>query len=195
VGARRERGGGVARSMAEVAGFAALAVACGFALHAVPNVELITLTAFSSGVFLGVGRGALVGALSMLLFSTVNPLGPAALPILGAQVGAMAAAGVLGGLEGPWLSRRLGDLGRRSVVGLAALGVTGVVLTLFYDFSTNAAMAVLLADSHAAFWTLVLSGVAFSALHVVSNALVFTVMGGAAVRALVHWRRVGPGGG
>ena len=55
----------------------ATAVALGYALAAVPNVELMTVTVFIAGYLLGAGAGVLVGMAAIALYSTFNPLGAA----------------------------------------------------------------------------------------------------------------------
>ena len=55
--------------------FAALAVGLGYSLMLVPNIELITVIIFLSGLTLGIRWGILVGAVSEFIFSAMNPLG------------------------------------------------------------------------------------------------------------------------
>jgi hypothetical protein len=55
--------------------FTSAAVGAGFALAYVPNIELITAIVFAAGVYLGLSWGSVVGAVSMLIFSGVNPMG------------------------------------------------------------------------------------------------------------------------
>lgn len=197
-----------ARDVSGVAMFVALAVACGYALMAIPNVELITLSVFLGGVFLGPSRGALVGLLSMGLYSGFHPLGAAPLPLLAAQVGTMAVVGAVGGWEAPLLRRCLGgSRGKPALVGGGLLVASGVVLTAVYDTATTVAMAALMAGPGfstgregsagptGGFWVLLVAGSVFSAVHLVSNALAFGLIGAPAVRALVHWsRRESPDG-
>jgi uncharacterized membrane protein len=54
--------------------------------ESVPNLESITLVVFGAGVLLGARDGMLVGALTMLLFSSLNPYGPAPPVVMLAQV-------------------------------------------------------------------------------------------------------------
>ncbi len=55
--------------------FAATAAGLGFALVFVPNVELITIVIFLSGLTLGPMWGGLVGITSEAVYSGMNPLG------------------------------------------------------------------------------------------------------------------------
>ena len=67
------------------AGIAA-AVVAGLSLSLVPNVELVTLVVFSTGVLLGPRRGTLVGAAGMVLYvlanSALRGFPPSPLPVL-----------------------------------------------------------------------------------------------------------------
>ncbi|MGD1049199.1 MAG: hypothetical protein ABR899_10675, partial [Candidatus Krumholzibacteriaceae bacterium] len=81
--------------------FIALSVALGFLLSEIPNVELMTLTVFVSGVFCGARLGGLVGGLSILFYSLLPPLGPAPAPLLAAPVLGYVVTRVAGGLAGP----------------------------------------------------------------------------------------------
>jgi len=197
-----------ARDITEISLFVALAVASGFALLAVPNVELITLSVFSSGVFLGPRKGALAGVLSMFLFTTFNVYGPAPFPLALAQMGAMGLVGAVGGWERAPLYARIPSAdGGRSIAGFALLAVTGVGLTLLYDFVTTVTLAGLMVGtdltaspgsregSNEGFWALVVAGSAFSLVHVATNGLIFCGVGGSVIRALAHWRRSNRSGG
>ena len=55
--------------------FTALAIGLGFSLLMVPNVELITVIVFLSGLTLGVRWGILVGGTAEFIFSVLNPFG------------------------------------------------------------------------------------------------------------------------
>jgi len=100
------------RDLVLCATFVALAVALGFALVHMPNVELVTLVAFMSGYLLGASRGFLIGFISMAFFTILNPLGIPVVPVVAAQVGGMAVIGFVGGLTKRW-SRGWIQLGHR----------------------------------------------------------------------------------
>jgi uncharacterized membrane protein len=153
----------------------ALSVTLGLLLVAVPNVEGVSAVSFFSGAILGAGGGAFVGAVSMGLFSVLNPLGPAVFPVLLAQMAGMALMGCSGAL---WL-KLAGSRGRAAVLA----GVAGGVLTFIYDVLTNYGFAVTMGR-----WSdplpFIAAGIPFSVVHIVSNALVF-----AGVATLVHSRK------
>jgi len=55
--------------------FCALAVGMGFSLMLIPNVELITVIVFISGLYLGIGWGTIVGGTAIFIYSGLNPMG------------------------------------------------------------------------------------------------------------------------
>jgi len=159
--------------------FVALALALGFALAHIPNVELITLTIFFSGFFLSRFKGLLVGMVAMALFTFSNPLGPAVIPVVMAQVIGMGFIGFSGGIIGGRIK------GVKSVLARGVfLAGGGLFLTLFYDLLTNLAVA-------AAFglwekwYAVVIGGLTFSLIHIVSNTVIFTLIGGTLIRRLI----------
>jgi hypothetical protein len=166
--------------------FTALSVALGFLLAAVPNVELMTLTVFMAGLFCGARLGAAVGSLSIIVYSLLNPLGPAPAPLLGAQVAGFAVTGAVGGLVGPRIARA-------RAWGVAACAAAGFALTLLYDLLTTLGGAFTVLGA-AGFWRglrgVLLAGVPFAAWHVGINTAVFA----AAVVPLVRSVRAAQGG-
>lgn len=156
--------------------FAALALALGFALVHIPNVELVTLTIFFSGSILGRLKGALVGMVAMVLFTLFNPLGPAVIPVAIAQVIGMGLVGMAGGIMGS----RIKEI-RTALARGAFLAGWGFSLSLLYDLLTNFAVA-------AAFglwerwYAVVIGGLTFSLIHIVSNTVIFALIGGTLIR-------------
>ena len=55
--------------------FSAVSIGLGFMFMMIPNIEFISVTVFLAGLTLGGIMGALVGSTTMLIFSTMNPLG------------------------------------------------------------------------------------------------------------------------
>ncbi|MFH0778967.1 MAG: hypothetical protein V2A71_10155 [Candidatus Eisenbacteria bacterium] len=152
------------RQIAMAGLLSSLTVALGFLLMAVPNVELMTLVVFVSGSLLGVRGGALVGACSMLIYSVVNPMGAAVPLVTAAQLVGM---GMVGSVGAAGLRIRTAFRPRlaRNVVFAAA----GLALTFQYDFLTNLALGI----SVGAVGPVLVAGILFSIVHLVSNALIF----------------------
>ncbi len=155
--------------------FVALAAALGFLLLSVPNVELVTFTVFASGVVLGRWRGALVGALAMAIYSAANPYGSGlGVPTMfAAQLAASAFAGAMGGVAAPlWRAR-----GGGAVPGLPLVaGGIGFALTVVYQAGVIFGLAVMSPEFRTGAVAVLLSNAFFSAVHLVSNTIVFAVL-------------------
>ncbi len=161
--------------------FAALAAALGFAGAWLPNLELITLTIFLGGVVTGPLHGFAIGVLAELVFSMLNPLGPALPLVFVAQLIGMGIAGAAGGLLGPRIARLRG--GAR----VAVLAVAGFTVTLLFDVITNLALGIHLGP---VFPTLA-GGLAFSLVHLAANTLAFAVLGAGGLRVFEGMALIG----
>ncbi|MHB8079837.1 MAG: hypothetical protein ACYDIE_11365, partial [Candidatus Krumholzibacteriia bacterium] len=170
-GSAQERTPGVLRRTVLLGLFTGTAVGAGFLLAGLPNCELMTFLCALAGGVLGRGAGAAVGALAAVCYSLGNPLGPAPLPLLAAQIAGLATAGWLGGATaGPVLARW--RAGRRRGASLLALG-TGVGATLFYDLLTNLCGA----SAFGIDWRVTLAGaIPFSVVHVLVNGAQFLLL-------------------
>ena len=159
--------------MALVAMFVALMVGSGWALAMVPNVEFVTALAFTAGATLGPALGALTGASGMFFFSATNPVGSGlAFPVLlAAQVVSQAVVGLLGGLFSKADADGLTRLPRR--LGIAATGLAGTVL---YDGLTSISFPLFAGAVTGEIIALLISGLAFTAVHQVSNTLIFYLL-------------------
>ena len=164
----------------------AVAVSLGFALSAVPNVELVTVTVFISGFLLGPGFGAGVGAASAVLFSVFNPLGAALPPLLAAQALGQSIVGLAGGMTGPVIVRF-----PRRFLGSIVAGGTGLVLTVLYDVLTNAGAYVTISGEKGSesFVKFIAAGMLFVGLHIVWNTMVFAAVLVPSLRVLDGYRR------
>jgi len=155
------------RTIVITAVLVALAVALGFGLAHVPNVELITLTVFISGHLLGARIGLVTGAVSMGLFTMLNPMGVPAVPLAVAQVIAMALIGTFGGLIRFWVKRPR---------AWARLALCGLTVTIFYDVITNLVMALSL-GMLGQLARILIAGLTFSLMHMISNTVIFAAAG------------------
>ena len=90
--------------------------------------------------------------------------GAALPPVTAAQIVGMAAAGGAGGLGARIDPYRVFSLPRRWGLVLAAVAVT-----LFFDLVTNLATVWTLGN----LWVVLIAAIPFSALHIVSNSLLF----------------------
>jgi hypothetical protein len=151
--------------------YAALMVALGLTgvyAETIPNFEVLTLVVFASGVLLGARGGALVGVVTMLIYSVLNPYGVAPPLVTLAQVAGEALTGACGGVVA-----RLG-LGRAPVgVRVVVLAGIGAVLTAIYDALTNVATGVLFGQMRAT----LIGGLPFALFHLGTNAALFGTLG------------------
>ncbi len=159
--------------MALVAMFVALMVGSGWALAMVPNVEFVTALAFTAGATLGPVLGALTGAGGMFFFSATNPVGSGlAFPVLlAAQVVSQAAVGLLGGLFSRTDTAGLTHWPQRLLIAIA--GLAGTVL---YDGLTSISFPLFAGAPPSEIIALLVSGLAFTAIHQVSNTLIFFLL-------------------
>ncbi|UCH62884.1 MAG: hypothetical protein JSU77_00015 [Fidelibacterota bacterium] len=159
--------------MALVAMFVALMVGSGWALAMVPNVEFVTALAFTAGATLGPVLGAVTGAGGMFLFSATNPVGSGlAFPVmLAAQVAGQAAIGLLGGLFSRADTSNLIRWPLRLLITIA--GLTGTVL---YDSLTSISFPLFAGAPPSEIIALLVSGLVFTAIHQVSNTLIFFLL-------------------
>ncbi len=146
--------------------FIALAVAVG--QDPFPNLELVSATIFLSGMVLGVRRGLIVGAVAMFLFSSFNAYGPAAPPLLIAQMLSMMIIGVTGGFMRNIFGSR--------VPPAWLLGCTGFALTFLYDLLTTLSAIVVVKTGIPGFLAAVATGFYFFLLHQISNTIIFAFL-------------------
>jgi len=176
------------RTVVRSAALIAFSVACGYAkLLLFPYlffVELFTMAVFLSGSLVGFGWGAWVGAVSRLVFSVANPLGPPHPWILAAQVAGGALVGAMGGMAGRLLlrqSRLTHGRGRTWLLILCAAAAT-----LSYDLLTNVAQGVVFGSVPAA----LALGAIPAVQHLGSNIAIFVVVGNLAFPWLKRYPNV-----
>ena len=157
-----------------------LAVALGFGLAHVPNVELITLVVFVSGHLLGAWIGMMVGVVSMGLFTVLNPMGMPVILLALSQVTAMALIGLFGGGTRTWV---------RHPPSWARLALCGLMATVFYDLVTNLVMALSLGMLGQLAQVLI-AGLTFSVLHMVSNTVIFAAAGSGLIAFRKYFKRM-----
>lgn len=145
----------------------------------IPNLEVLTLVVVLSGVLLGAGGGALVGAVTMLVYSVLNPYGAVHPLVTAAQVTGEVLAGLAGGAIAALGIERLGDLPR--ALAMAALAV---VVTLGFDLVTNVATGLVFGQVKVT----LLGGIPFALWHTGWNVVLFVALGTPLVRRFAHYR-------
>lgn len=136
--------------------------------ESIPNFESITLVVFGAGVLLGARDGILVGSLTMLLFTSLNPYGPAPPLVMVAQVLGEALSG-LGGA----IFARMGGPSWPAGWRAAGLAVWALALTALYDLLTNAATGLVFGQMK--YW--LIAGIPFSLWHIGFNVALFVTLG------------------
>lgn len=132
-----------------------------------PSVNAGYFIAFSAGYLWGFGAGAAVGALGMWLWTSFNPLGPAALPIAFAQIAGMAACGCIGPLFRPLLSSTARSSHHWLVLFLAAL-----VCTIVYYAPVSLTDAWVFQP----FWPRLIANLPFIGISLAANAVIFPLL-------------------
>jgi hypothetical protein len=166
-------------SIARIGVFAALALGINFPFLAIPNVEVISVTLFLSGLFLGLKHGLLSALIAGVIFVFFNPNGPQPIIIVGiAQILGFITFPITGGLL-----RRLILKKMTIQSNIIFMSVLGLILTLCYDVLTNLAFAVTIGP----FWVVLWGGLTFALAHIISNAIIFGFTG-----AFIHkiWKRL-----
>ena len=138
-----------------------------------PNVEFTSLICFLTGFLFGALFGALLGALTMFINGFLSPWGFAGI-IMPFQMLGMALIGFAGGAYRKLLGNDF-SIPKSLDFESACLAA---FLTLIYDLITNAGYAVLF---NLEIVVVLIAGVWFSIIHVVSNTILF----GAAFHRLV----------
>jgi uncharacterized membrane protein len=145
----------------------------------IPNFEVLTLVVFASGVLLGARDGAMVGALTTLLYSLLNPYGVAPPLVTLSQVAGEALAGAAGGA-----AAHLGLDERPAAVRAVALACVGAALTLIYDLLTNLASGLVYGQMRA----LLLAGIPFALWHIGTNVVLFAALGTPLIAVFARYR-------
>lgn len=153
--------------------FTALAIGLGFSLLMVPNIELITVIVFLAGLTLGVRWGILVGGTAEALFSIFNPFGSGLVfpPLLFSQTIAMVIIGAAGGLLRKIYFRKA--FTKKYIVALA---LTGFILTFIFDSLTTLSYPISVGFDFSQTFGIYLTGIGFTLLHQISNAIIFTIV-------------------
>lgn len=165
--------------VARVGVFAALAFGINTPLLALPNIELFSFSLFLSGLYMGKAGGAATALVAGIIFVFFNPNGAQPILAIGlVQLFGFLLFGFFGGLV------RFMVLKKDNIkLTIAVLLVAGLVLTFWYDLSTNLAFAYIFGP----FWPALVAGLSFSIIHIVSNTIIFGISG-AVVQKI--WKRI-----
>ena len=153
--------------------FTALAIGLGFSLLMVPNIELITVIVFLAGLTLGVRWGILVGGTAEAIFSIFNPFGSGLMfpPLLVSQVISMVIVGITGGMLRSLFFKK--EFNKKQIIALA---LTGFIVTFIFDSLTTLSYPVSVGFDFSQTFGIYLTGIGFTLLHQISNAIIFPIV-------------------
>jgi hypothetical protein len=151
---------------------AATCVTIGYLFLLIPNLEFITAAIFISAYLTGPLYGALIGLVAELIFSLFNPYGVPSLPLLASQLLSMAVVGIGGGYMARTRWLKAGVKTRAAV-----FAIVGFCLTLVYDVLTTLSDAIVMAGGDTAkLFKLVMAGLAFYIVHMITNTVSFALV-------------------
>src|SRR5271157_4894922 len=161
------------RRVALVGIYAALILALDY-IPRPPNVEFMTCLLFVAGYCFGTRVGGFIAIVVSAIFSYANPLGPSQPTLFVFQVAFYMFVALLGSILGRIRQRRPFIIG---TLGSAALGAIGFGITLLFDIGSTFAFGLPLTNwNWTAVWPIWFSGIAFTIIHVVSNAVIFAFL-------------------
>ena len=159
-------------NLVKAAIFSAVAIGMGFSLMLIPNIELITVVVFLSGLYLGIWWGGLVGMTSIAIYSGMNPMGSGLSfpPLFAMQIIGMSLTGIIGGLVRPFFFVK-----QFNVFLISSLAILGFTVTLIYDMLTLIAYPIAAGLGFSGILAALIKGLGFTLLHEISNAIVFVI--------------------
>jgi hypothetical protein len=153
------------RRIAAAGLFAALALAITYPMAAIPNVKFFEVCLFIAGIFLRFWGGLVVPLTAGTIYILFNPNGPQTNLLVGlAQIIGFMLFGVTGALF-----RKMILANRNHYVGITFCAAIGVVVTFIYGLLTDVAYGYTIN----AIKPTVISGIAFSLVHIGFNGLIF----------------------
>lgn len=163
--------------------FIATAVSLGFVLSGIPNLELMTVTIFLGGYVLGGLYGSFVGFFSAMLWSSLNPWGSGlAYPsLLISQILGFSIIGFSGGLI-----RLIINPLKIGLKNMIIFGLSGLILTLFYDIITNLGSIFLSGFNYNMIRNILITGIPLSIFHIILNTFIFFMVLPALIKKLAQ---------
>ncbi len=154
--------------------YAALILVLDYLPFRPPNVEFMTSLLFIAGYCFGARVGGLTALVVSATFSYLNPLGPSEPPLFAFQVAFYVGIALVGSFFARFRQRRPFNVSGRGSMARGALGLLG---TLVFDIGSTFAFSLPLTNwNWAAVWPIWLSGIVFTLLHLVSNAIIFAFL-------------------
>ena len=157
--------------------FSALIYVLSWGTSYFPNLNFIFFIIFLAGFLWGVVPGMLVGLIGMGLWTAFNPYGMAVPQIMLAQMLGAAAGGLIGG----WL-RRAAWQRWSSTRRMFILVLSSIACTLLFYIPVNVVDAWVFQP----FWPRFVTGLLWTAISLVFNALIFPLLFKTALRLYVR---------
>ncbi|MBW6458416.1 MAG: hypothetical protein K0B52_04555 [FCB group bacterium] len=163
------------RRIAETGVFLALFLGLAYAFCYIPNLEFASAIAFLAGLLLGWKRGLFVALIGEGIFSIANPFGSSlAFPtLLLAQLLGFALIALSGSLCRFFIPKLVEE---KPLAAAILLGACGLLLSLFYNIITTVFYAVPSGFDPEQILALIISGVPFYLIHLISNTLIFSLL-------------------
>lgn len=162
--------------LALVSTFSALAVVLGYALAAIPNIELFTFMIFLGGFILGKRDGLIIGLLSSLIFVFFNPYGASPAPLFIYQIIHYCLTGFIGGVIKGYLHKKEYFKPKEELYSIRImfyLGLIGALITFIYDVISTLIGALIVSFSMEFFIVSYIYGIPFTTIHLIGNTMEF----------------------
>ena len=148
----------------------ASAVALGFALAPIPNIELVSLTIAIGGFILGPIWGAVCGGLAWAVYSATSPFGMAPLPLYLSQILGGITIGLLGGLL-HFAFRKF----KNNIARIIISATIGMFATAVYQVFVNVGSFISF-GSEDTILIYIITGISFVLLQILSNTIIFGIL-------------------
>ena len=176
------------QKVAVVALFTALAVTTDYAMLPFANIKLMDTIVFVSALMFGLETGVSVGALTWLVYGSVNPLGSAFGPLLAILIASETVYAFLGSLARRIFSLRTVGVPARSLFW----GCLGLIGAFVYDINTIVTPGIMTGEPLTAAFASLLPAAPFMVAHEVSDFVFFATVAPAIYLAVRRVAKVGP---
>jgi len=167
--------------VATISLFTALAITTDYAMFPLSNVKLMDTIVFVSALAFGLEIGVSVGALTWLVYGSVNPLGAAGGALLIILKVSETVYAFLGHLARRFFTFDRGDAPARSLFW----GFLGLVGALLYDLNTIITPTVLAGVPLTVAFATLIPAIPFMLAHEISDFVFFAVVGPILVSAIL----------
>lgn len=128
------------RDISLIAVLTALCVGGSYALIGLPDIKLMDLMIFVTGFVFGIAIGTTTGALTWIIYGTINPFG-FSLPIWLSTIIGETIFGIVGGVLGR-INYKTAEKNFSILRFSLEMGLWGLILTIIYDLFTNIVFAI-----------------------------------------------------